>query len=224
MKLDARIHSIFFVSDTHFGHRAMSDRFRVGKYPYDVPTSAHDLADPAYHQRSRKDAMDAHMIELWNRTVPKHGIVFHLGDVAFRNRSEWFEIFEQLNGEIHLRRGNHDGKLNTDGFASVADYSELTVRLSEYEEQRLVLAHYALRSWNRMHYGAWNLHGHSHGNLSPIGRQLDVGVDCTLVTPELRPISFAEVAAYMAGRDFVAVDHHVAKAPSHVSTYPEGEE
>lgn len=194
------LEDIFFTSDTHFGHKAMSDRFRVGKYLYDANVD-----------KSRKDAMDAHMIELWNKTVPKHGLVFHLGDVAFRNRKEADGVLYQLHGEIHLCPGNHDGDLRTDRFSSVNDYLEVSIGLPHGEVQRLVLAHYALRSWNRMHYGAWNLHGHSHGNLSPFGKQLDVGVDCELVTPELRPISYREVADYMASQTFVPVDHHVGK-------------
>jgi calcineurin-like phosphoesterase family protein len=53
----------------------------------------------------------------------------------------------------------------------------------------LVLCHYPLRTWNRMGRGALNLHGHSHGRLAPLPRQVDVGVDLW----DFRPITLAEI-------------------------------
>ena len=32
-------------------------------------------------------------------------------------------------------------------------------------EQDIVLCHYAMRVWQKSHYGAWMLYGHSHGTL-----------------------------------------------------------
>ena len=59
----------------------------------------------------------------------------------------------------------------------------------ELEGAQLVLCHYPFRSWNRMARGAINLHGHSHGRLNRIPRQLDVGVDVW----DFRPISLETV-------------------------------
>ena len=56
--------------------------------------------------------------------------------------------------------------------------------------QVLVLCHYALRVWDRAHYGAWHLYGHSHGTLPAWGLSLDVGVD----SHDFRPINLDEVA------------------------------
>jgi calcineurin-like phosphoesterase family protein len=61
---------------------------------------------------------------------------------------------------------------------------------------QLVLCHYPLRSWNRMGRGALNLHGHSHGRLGPLPRQIDVGVDCW----DFRPITLAEIRAHLRTR------------------------
>ena len=43
----------------------------------------------------------------------------------------------------------------------------------EVDGVHLVLCHYPFRSWNRMTRAAINLHGHSHGRLKPIPRQMD---------------------------------------------------
>ena len=59
--------------------------------------------------------------------------------------------------------------------------------------QFVVVCHYALRTWERAHYGSWNLHGHSHGTLEPVGKQMDVGVD----SHHFRPVSFEVVKAWM---------------------------
>lgn len=203
MKLCLWERPIFFTSDTHFGHRAMVENWR---------------RLPENHGGGRfidKDHMDTFLIGRWNETVPPDGVVFLLGDVSFRNQGETNSILDRLNGHIHLYRGNHDRqfrKQSHERFQSISDYGEITVKLDPSDQgQKLVLCHYALRSWNGMHHGTWNLHGHSHGNLDPNGKQLDVGVDCNLVTTDLRPISFAEVAGYMAGRDIMVVDHHKPK-------------
>jgi calcineurin-like phosphoesterase family protein len=44
--------------------------------------------------------------------------------------------------------------------------------------------------------GALNLHGHSHGRLAPLRRQVDVGVDLW----SFRPITLAEIGAHLRRR------------------------
>ena len=67
-------------------------------------------------------------------------------------------------------------------------YAEIAV-----EGRALVLCHYAFRTWNGIGRGALNLHGHSHGKLTPMPKQYDVGVD---------PMGFAPVGlpAILASR------------------------
>jgi calcineurin-like phosphoesterase family protein len=52
-----------------------------------------------------------------------------------------------------------------------------------------VLCHYPFRTWNGQHKGAIDLHGHSHGRLKPLPRQVDVGVDVW----DWRPVRLAEM-------------------------------
>ena len=65
-------------------------------------------------------------------------------------------------------------------------YIELAI-----DNVHLVLCHYPFRSWHRMHRGAINLHGHSHGRLKPVARQIDVGVDVW----NFRPVPLDELLA-----------------------------
>jgi hypothetical protein len=61
--------------------------------------------------------------------------------------------------------------------------------------QPVVISHYAMRVWNRSHHGAWQLYGHSHGNLPDTSTSLsmDVGVD----THDFRPWHFDEINLLM---------------------------
>jgi calcineurin-like phosphoesterase family protein len=47
-----------------------------------------------------------------------------------------------------------------------------------------------------MSRGAINLHGHSHGRLAPLRRQVDVGVDAF----DFRPVTLAEIRAHLLRR------------------------
>lgn len=98
-----------------------------------------------------------------------------------------------------------------------------------YGIQRIVCCHYALRVWDRSHYGAWHLFGHSHGSMpdEPHSLSLDVGVDAwesNLVEVDhdrrevlrykkkvYRPVSYDEVKARMATKTWRPVDGHVGE-------------
>lgn len=161
--------AVFFTSDTHFGHTGALGRFR------------RPFADVA--------AMDEAMVANWNATVGMQDEVWHLGDFALRTKPDAMAaLLDRLNGTKHLIAGNNDGPpaLALPGWASVGHYAEIRV-----EDTHLVLCHYPFRTWNGMYRGALNLHGHSHGQLKPLPRQIDVGVDVW----GFRPVRLAELAA-----------------------------
>ncbi len=155
----------WFTADTHFGdHRTLNIQGR------DFPSVA---------------AMDAAMIAGWNARVAPDDVIWHLGDVA-RRVADVPALLAGLHGTKHLIRGNNDaaGIGDMPGWASVRDYAEMVL-----DDRFLILCHYPLRSWNRQHRGAIDLHGHSHGKLKPMPRQFDVGVD----PRGFRPVSLAEL-------------------------------
>ncbi len=166
--------TVFFTADTHFGHGGALGLFRR---PF-----------------ASVRAMDEAMIERWNASVAPADEVWHLGDFAVRRpAAEMARILAALHGRVHLIAGNNDGSatLALAAFASVQRYAEL-----ELEGVHLVLCHYPFRSWNRMARGALNLHGHSHGRLKPLRRQLDVGVDVW----DFRPLPLEEVVSVCGPR------------------------
>jgi len=188
--------SVFFTADIHFGHKLMvSSGLRKGF--------------------SCVEEMDAKLVENWNSVVPKHGMVFFLGDLSFSKLDRTAELLEQLNGEILWVPGNHDkrmlGRVLAIGAGWVTKLDsifEIDVLDStlEAKKQRITLCHYPMMVWNRAGYGSWMLHGHSHASLvdTSMSLRIDVGVDAQNLTP----VSYHQLKSQMRGRCYVPVDHH----------------
>ncbi|MFX1453285.1 MAG: hypothetical protein ACFFCM_20795, partial [Promethearchaeota archaeon] len=117
------------------------------------------------------------------------------GDLTFREEiaREFFKRFKDI--EIHFIIGNHDSqeviKLAREYCASVSSLMDITI-----EEYNVTLCHYAMRVWNKSHFNAWQLYGHSHGNLSPLGKQYDVGVD----NNDFKPVSLENLIKIMENK------------------------
>ena len=128
---------IYFIADTHFGHKNIIE----------------------YENRhfDNVDEMDNYMIEQWNEVVNNDDIVYHLGDFALCATKKYFDIFNQLNGEKYLIRGNHDQQskhklIDRMGFVEVFD--ELII------DDKYFLSH---RPDFNVTKNYINIHGHKHG-------------------------------------------------------------
>lgn len=183
---------LFFTSDTHFSHT------NVIKYANRPFNNAYEMNEA--------------MIERWNSKVSKSDIVYHLGDVAFeRDESKFIYILSRLNGEIHLIEGNHDNKMSSrvkKQFQSISPMKEIKIADPDGwgGNQHITLCHYALRVWNKSHFGSFSLFGHSHGSLKddPNALSLDVGVDCW----DFYPVEYAQIKERMKKKNFKPIDHH----------------
>lgn len=196
----------FFVSDTHFYHAKMADHRGFAS-----------VVD-----------MNEALIEAWNQVVGHDDVVYHLGDLSFAGTPRTQEVIGRLNGRIKIVPGNHDNlstlsRLHTRAWSTDGKpfYNPVEVLqpLARYKHslprgdgtsdvQRIILCHFPLCVWDQAHYGAWHLHGHSHGFLKDEGgRMLDVGVDGPQ-SYNFRPVSYARVAEYMALRSYVQRDQH----------------
>ena len=168
--------TVFFTSDTHFGHLPITASCRR---PY-----------------GSAEEMDEALIARWNGIVSARDTVYHLGDFCHRGSQNASDYLDRLNGDIPLIVGNHDAQTlqrHAARFASVSLIGEIDIG-----GRALVLCHYPMREWNGCYHGAWHLFGHVHGRLNHVsqGLCLDVGVDCNAY----RPLSFEDVAGIMARR------------------------
>jgi calcineurin-like phosphoesterase family protein len=136
--------------------------------------------------------MDEVILNNLEKRVKPHDTLYLLGDLTFKvNKAlEFFERFSAIN--IHYIIGNHDSKkvieLAKKNCVSVTNLKDIKV-----QEQSITLCHYAMRVWNKSHFNAWQLYGHSHATLDPIGKQYDVGVD----NNNFFPVSYDTISKIM---------------------------
>ena len=190
----------FFTADPHFCHHSIIK----------------------YCNRPFQDVweMNDAIIKNWNSVVTDKDDVFLLGDIGMGKRWELIKCFYDLNGRIHWIKGNHDKKAAkwkdlTQRFEWIGDYKEIKVHDPDpavaYRGNpycKIVAFHYPIASWNGIHKGGWHVHGHCHGTFyDPHNRQVDVGMDCWNYTP----VSYEQLKAFMATRQFVPVDGHGKK-------------
>lgn len=188
------MNTIYFTSDQHFSHR------NVLKY--------------CNRPFSTIEEHDETLIANWNKTVGPNDTIYFLGDLCLGNPEQFYKYINKLNGNIKFLFGNHDkGAREIQRRINYRDNNKLPKLefLGDYakirfDNQKIILTHYAFRVWDGSHRGTWNLYGHSHGNLPDDKHSLsiDVGVDCHNYTP----IDFYQVKEIMSKKNFKPVDHH----------------
>jgi len=161
----------FFTADTHFGHMGIISSC---KRPF-----------------ANADAMDEALIAQWNAVVGSGDEVWHLGDFAFRSAKAPDAYLSRLRGRKHLIWGNHDAPQVRESALWASSQQMAEIGLNGH---RIIMLHYAMRSWPKSHHGSIHLYGHSHGNLPSDRQSLDVGVDCWA----FRPVSLGEIKIRLA--------------------------
>jgi calcineurin-like phosphoesterase family protein len=129
---------------------------------------------------------DEILIKCWNMVVGKNDTVYHLGDFTFANAEKAGWLFSNLNGHIYILNNywHHDSRWI--GRGVYYSKSEKTIEIVPpvlvlenigLEKIPVILCHYPFEVWDRKHYGAIHLHGHTHGEIQKINNRLDIGVD-----------------------------------------------
>lgn len=157
----------WFTADQHFGH--------------------HKIIEYCQRPFSSTNEMDETLIMNHNHVVGRKDVVIHGGDFSFGNKAKAMTYVDKLAGNHVFLRGSHDYWLPK----NAPSMWEKMI-----EGHYIVVCHYAMRVWPRSHYNSWQLFGHSHGKLSPEGKQHDIGVD----NNAYRPISFYEIQNLMGDR------------------------
>lgn len=167
---------LFFTSDEHHGH---ANIIKFCNRPFSNISECTEA-----------------IIDRHNSVVKPGSRVYHLGDIFWRTVSlKWaLDIFHALNGQHYFIYGNHDEVMEKnillrEKFVWCKDLAQI-----EYKDQKIVLCHYAMRTWRNSHRGAWQLYGHTHGQM-PENNSLsfDVGVDAW----DFTPVSFEQVKIKM---------------------------
>jgi calcineurin-like phosphoesterase family protein len=162
--------TVWFTADPHFEHE------KIIKY-----------CNRPFHSIGE---MNAVLIANWNCVVKPLDTVWILGDFALKH---FMHYFEQLNGYKYFIQGDHDDIPKILG----GELLHIMKDVPGHEDDKnfsITLCHWAMRSWQRSHYGTWHLYGHHHGALPPYGLSFDVGVDAW----DYFPVSLEQVTKKMA--------------------------
>jgi len=172
----------YFIADTHFYHERI---IKLGKRPFSSLNDMHNT-----------------LISNWNKKVARGDLVYILGDFSFKHSGD---ILKRLAGSKIFVIGSHDkDALKADNrplFEKIAP----VISMKE-EGQRVILCHYPFEVWESSHRGSWHLHGHCHGDLKPLGKRWDVGVD----NNNFEPLSWVEIKGIMSKRPKTK-PHHLSK-------------
>jgi calcineurin-like phosphoesterase family protein len=132
---------IFYISDTHFGHKNI---IRYDNRPF-----------------SSAEEMDKALIDNWNNVVTEDDTVYILGDISWHQEFETKNILNQLNGHKILVKGNHDQVVNKIPyyFDKIASYLEI-----KDNGRKVILSHYPIMFWNNQFHDSIHLYGHVHNS------------------------------------------------------------
>lgn len=180
----------FFSGDHHFGHEKIIE---YCSRPFD------DVKQ-----------MDDELVDRWNSVVSDGDNVVYVGDFSLSGDEKYVEqLFSRLNGLIlyvcvpwhHDRRWiDHVSAMRTSSgryvypLPSIEIVYVVGVMGGNGKPMPITVSHYPMLEWEASHYGAWHVHGHSHGN-SPVlagKRSVDVGVDAN----GYMPMSIEEIEYY----------------------------
>jgi len=161
---------VFFISDTHFGHRGILS-FESTK---------------PFRQFDTIEEHDAGLIKRWNSVVGHNDIVWHLGDFCFGKRN--IGIAAALNGSKRLIMGNHDMYPMQEYLA----YFDRVMGVAEYKG--MVLSHMPVHP-NQFPRYFMNIHGHLHTNhvLLPDGTRDKRYCNVSCEQTGLKPIPLDEI-------------------------------
>jgi len=157
----------FFTADEHFGHE--------------------NIITYCMRPFSNIKEMDVAIIERFNSLVGCNDTTIHAGDFCLGTKEQAQNYIKQLNGNHVFLKGSHDHWLSN---------SAKYMWIKFIENHLIVVCHYAMRTWQQSHYNSWQLFGHSHNKLNPIGKQWGIGVD----NNNFYPLSFEQIKKIMQNR------------------------
>lgn len=141
---------IFVTSDWHFGHSK--------EFIY-IPRGFSNINE-----------MNKAIIERHNSIVSSEDDVYCLGDCVLGGPdklNEGLELISQLNGKLHLVRGNHDSNKKWQAYGTLPNVVEQQNAIYlDYKKYHFYMSHYPTLTGNlekeSLHQCTLNLFGHTH--------------------------------------------------------------
>lgn len=185
--------TIFYISDTHFGHANILTFTRAAPSVSGVIQESSVRVRPEF---SSADEMDEHLIERWNAVVRPEDHVWHLGDVSMARGNDIGRIdkvMQRLQGHKRLVLGNHD-HLNPRWYVRWFE----KIRGSQMHDG-LLFTHIPVAPWSFGKAKA-NVHGHVHANQPRVWRPASTGrtyVNLSVEVNAYTPVSLETIQSWL---------------------------
>ena len=160
---------IYYTADLHLGH---ANAIGFGNRPF-----------------SDVKEMDRALIANWRAVVKPTDDIYVLGDMIFKSNDPE-RYLEQLTGNIHLIKGNHDTFLKKNKVLDRYFVEICDMKTVADDGRRVFLCHYPLAEWPGYYRDAIHLFGHIHNSrneacqiMEKLPNNYNVGVDCIGFTP-----------------------------------------
>jgi calcineurin-like phosphoesterase family protein len=195
--------TIFFISDSHFGHKSIINFKNQAGQPLRVRPS---VPSGKLCNFTDVEEMDEYMIERWNAVVRPQDKVYHLGDFIVKKAGGPHSVISRLNGKLRLVRGNHDLYRTKDYLQAGVEevYGQIVGKF-----QGMLLSHIPVHPASLgLHAEGGrkfvNIHGHIHSNYSwtPFTPHLGPGyfnVSCEVLN--YTPISLEGIRKLLSWQD-----------------------
>jgi calcineurin-like phosphoesterase family protein len=157
IKLNSKIHKIYFVSDLHLNHT----NYCLGVSKWGDKSKCRNFPDI----QTMNDVILSSLLEL-----PEDAYLFILGDTIFGENKNYYSFFEKLKVKnIIYIFGNHcNRKLFTEQSINFnllnKDIIGSELIKINIDKHNILLSHYPLLSWEDMDRTIM-LHGHTHGSV-----------------------------------------------------------
>lgn len=198
---------IYFISDTHYHHSNICS----GTSEWSDKDRCRIFSTLSEH--------DDWIVNFINKTVGVDDELYHLGDWSFGGEDQIRKFRDRIICQnIHLICGNHDHHISdhpdrySDIFKSITVHPG--IKFITVNKQKIIMSHYAARTWYADNKGSWMLYGHSHGTLTHDGyhegnrRTIDVGLDNLVKQRINHPISITELRQHFSKISAIEIDHH----------------
>lgn len=179
---------IYFTSDLHHRHRNILN------------------VCPEHRPWETREQMTEALIEYHNDVVRETDTLYILGDFSFGKAGFTLDVLRAMIGNKVIIRGNHDEWLDKVTEEQLLEVGVANVRdlyCRKFDGTKIVMCHYAIRSWQDQGRGSLRIYGHSHGNLEGFGRSMDVGWDAWG-----RYLLLEEVIDRLESKEIEVADHH----------------
>jgi calcineurin-like phosphoesterase family protein len=155
------------------------------------------------------ESMDNLILERFGDTVKDKSNFYFAGDLSWSPKAtrRFFDLVHKKGINFYWALGNHE-RSRKDYKDFIPDCHCIQHILDiKIEGQPITICHYPMISWNKSHYGAWQLFGHHHehkpgGTPSrlaalTLGKQLNINLEFH----DYKPWNFQEIVEYMKTKD-----------------------